>query len=127
MLSYGYWQRRFGGDRAVIGRSIMVDSQTRQIVGVMPQGFRMVTTDFDFMMPLAFDRNALKLAGFGFEGIGRLKSGVPTPASQRRHCAHDSHLDGFLVQRAGHQSSHLREMENHSRLPLVEAASRSAV
>ena len=28
MLSYGYWQRRFGGDRAVIGRNIMVDSQS---------------------------------------------------------------------------------------------------
>src|ERR1700684_940336 len=39
MLSYGYWQRRFGGDRSVIGSSIEVDSQPRQIVGVMPQGF----------------------------------------------------------------------------------------
>ena len=42
MLSYGYWQRRFGGDPSVIGRSIEVDSQPRQIVGVMPQGFRLV-------------------------------------------------------------------------------------
>src|SRR5580658_2319107 len=35
MLSYGYWQRRFGGDRTVMGRSIMVDSRSREIVGVM--------------------------------------------------------------------------------------------
>ena len=27
MLSYGYWQRRFGGDRSVIGRNIDIDSQ----------------------------------------------------------------------------------------------------
>ena len=40
MLSYGYWQRRFGGDRGVIGRSLQVDGQTRTIVGVMPRGFR---------------------------------------------------------------------------------------
>ena len=40
MLSYGYWQRRFGGDRGVIGRNIQVDSQAREIVGVMPRGFR---------------------------------------------------------------------------------------
>src|SRR5215467_3346208 len=33
MLSYGYWQRRFGGDRTVIGRNIMLDSQSREIVG----------------------------------------------------------------------------------------------
>ena len=39
MLSYGYWQRHFGGDPSVIGRNIQVDSQTREIVGVMPQGF----------------------------------------------------------------------------------------
>ena len=46
MLSYGYWQRRFGGDRSVIGRSIDVDAQPREIVGVMPQGFRLVNAGF---------------------------------------------------------------------------------
>ena len=77
MLSYGYWQRRFGGDPAVIGRSIEVDSQLRQIVGVMPQGFRLVNADFDLLVPLGFDRNKQILAGFGFQGVGRLKPGVP--------------------------------------------------
>jgi len=73
MLSYGYWQRRFGGDRAVIGRNIIVDSLPREIVGVMPKGFRFVDSDFDLTAPLAFDRDKLILAGFGFHGIGRLK------------------------------------------------------
>ncbi|MGB8538155.1 MAG: ABC transporter permease [Acidobacteriaceae bacterium] len=77
MLSYGYWQRRFGGDPSVIGRSIEVDSQPRQIVGVMPQGFRLVNADFDLLVPLGFDRNKQILAGFGFQGIARLKPGVP--------------------------------------------------
>src|SRR5450631_845839 len=36
MISYGYWQRRFGGDKSVIGRNITLDSETREIVGVMP-------------------------------------------------------------------------------------------
>ena len=77
VLSYGYWQRRFGGDRSAIGRSIQIDSQLREIVGVMPQGFRLVNADFDVMAPLAFDRNNQKLAGFGFQGIARLKPGIP--------------------------------------------------
>jgi predicted permease len=77
MLSYGYWQRRFGGDRAVVGRSITVDSRPREIVGVMPEGFRITDTDFDLLVPLAFDR-VLILAGFGYNGIGRLKTGVTT-------------------------------------------------
>ncbi len=75
MLSYGYWQRRFGGDRNVIGRSVQLDSETREIVGVMPRGFRVVDTDFDLLVPLAFDRGTLKLAPFGFNGVGRLKPG----------------------------------------------------
>ena len=76
MLSYGYWQRRFGGDRGVIGRNIIVDSQPREIVGVMPQGFRFVDADFDLAAPLAFDRGKVILAGFGFHGIARLKPGA---------------------------------------------------
>ena len=42
MLGYGYWQRRFGGDRAVLGRGIRVESRPMQIVGVMPRAFRFV-------------------------------------------------------------------------------------
>jgi predicted permease len=76
MLSYGYWQRHFGGDRSAIGRNLMVDSLPRQIVGVMPQGFRVVKSEPDLVLPLAFDRGRVILAGFGFNGIGRLKPGV---------------------------------------------------
>jgi predicted permease len=76
MLSYGYWQRRFGGDRAVVGRNILVDSRSREIIGVMPQGFRFLDADFDLIVPLAFDRGKLILAGFGYHGIARLKPGV---------------------------------------------------
>ena len=76
MLSYGYWQRRFGGDPGVIGRSIQLDAETNEIVGVMPRNFRIADRDFDLLVPLAFDRSTMKLAGFGFNGIGRLKPGV---------------------------------------------------
>src|SRR4030095_16928636 len=65
MLSYGYWQRRFGGDRSVIGSNITVDSLPREIVGVMPQGFHIVNADFDLIAPLALKRNSLILAGLG--------------------------------------------------------------
>jgi predicted permease len=76
MLNYGYWQRRFGGDPSVVGRNITIDSQPRQIVGVMPRGFRIVDRDFDVLIPLAFDRNHQILAGFAYQGIARLKPGV---------------------------------------------------
>ena len=76
MLSYGYWQRRFGGDRGVIGRSLQLDSQTREIVGVMPRGFRVADNEFDLLVPAQFDRSTAILAGFGYNGIARLKPGV---------------------------------------------------
>ena len=76
MLGYGYWQRRFGGDRSVIGRNISVNAKPREIVGVMPRGFRFLNNESDLILPFGFNRSGLRLPGFGFECIGRLKPGV---------------------------------------------------
>jgi predicted permease len=76
MLSYGYWQRHFDGERSAVGRNIIVDSRPREIVGVMPQGFRFVDVDFDVIVPFAFDRGKQILAGFGYQGIARVRPGV---------------------------------------------------
>jgi putative ABC transport system permease protein len=76
MLAHGYWQHRFGGDPSVIGRGIIVEGETREIVGVMPAGFRVLDTDADLIVPLRSDRSRLILPGFGFQGIARLKPGV---------------------------------------------------
>jgi MacB-like periplasmic core domain len=76
MLSYGYWQRRFGGDRSVIGRTIIVDSRPKEIVGVMPQGFRIGNDEADLIFPLAFDRGRITLSGFNYQGVARLRPGI---------------------------------------------------
>ena len=79
MLSYGYWQRRFGGDPGVIGRTISVNSQPRVIAGVMPRGFKIVNYDFDLLVPMALDPVKEQLAGFAYRGIARLRPGVAIP------------------------------------------------
>jgi predicted permease len=76
MLGYGYWQRRFGGDRSVIGRSLSVESRPRVIIGVMPPGFRVVDADVDLILPAQMDRAKAVLPGFGWRGIGRLRPGA---------------------------------------------------
>lgn len=76
VLSYGYWQRRFGGDRGVIGRNIQTNSVSSEIVGVMPQGFRILDQAFDLILPAQFDRSKLSLPGFFLQSVGRLKPGV---------------------------------------------------
>ena len=81
MLSYGYWQRRFGGDRSVVGRTVIVDTRPKEIVGVLPRGFRIGNADADMIFPLAFDRERITLAGAGgggftYQGVARLRPGV---------------------------------------------------
>jgi predicted permease len=79
MLSYGYWQRRFGGDPGVVGRTISVNSQPRVIAGVMPRGFKIVNYDFDLLVPMGLDPVKEILAGFGYRGIARLRPGITIP------------------------------------------------
>jgi predicted permease len=76
LLTHGYWQRRFGGDRAVLGRTMMIDSRTRTVIGVMPEGFRFLDADTDVILPQRFDRARVFLGNFSFEGIARLKPGA---------------------------------------------------
>ena len=77
LLSYDYWQRRFGGDPGAVGRGITVDSRPRRIIGVMPRSFfRLMGQDPDLFIPLRLDRNRLHLGDLGFLGIARLKRGV---------------------------------------------------
>jgi hypothetical protein len=40
MLSYGYWQRKFGSNPGAVGRMITLDGKPRQIIGVLPKGFQ---------------------------------------------------------------------------------------
>ncbi|MCC6202980.1 MAG: ABC transporter permease, partial [Gammaproteobacteria bacterium] len=76
LLGHRYWQRRFGGDPNVIGKTVTVDSLTTEIVGVMPQGFRFGDSDADLIAPMRFDRARLGPAPFCCVGIARLKPGV---------------------------------------------------
>src|SRR5688572_9375741 len=47
LLSYGYWQDRFGGDPNVVGQRLEIDSVLTEIVGVMPRGFRFGDAEAD--------------------------------------------------------------------------------
>jgi predicted permease len=81
MLGYGLWQRRFGGDPSVVGRTIPFSARPMLVVGVMPRNFRIGDTEPDVIWPAGFDRERLTLAGssgatFNYHAVARLKPGV---------------------------------------------------
>jgi predicted permease len=77
LLTYGYWRRKFGGDASVIGRNIVVDGKSRQIIGVLPQRFHFLDReDPALITPFQFDRNKVHLGNFSYNGLARLKPGV---------------------------------------------------
>jgi predicted permease len=77
MLTYGYWRRKFGGDSSAIGRNIIVDGKSRQIIGVLPQPFHFLDRDDPALItPFQFDRSKVNLGNFSYDGLARLKPGV---------------------------------------------------
>jgi len=77
LLSYGYWRQKFGGASSVIGRLITVDGKPREIIGVLPQGFRFLDEqDPAIIVPFKWDRSKTKLGNFSYRALARLKPGV---------------------------------------------------
>jgi predicted permease len=73
LLSHGYWQRKFGGERSVLDQVLTVNSRPHQIIGVMPPEFRF--REYDVILPLQINRGRLSPV-FRLNGIARLKPGV---------------------------------------------------
>jgi putative ABC transport system permease protein len=76
MLTYGYWQTKFGGDRSIIGRTITLDGRSREVIGVLPEGFRFLDTHPAIILPIQFDRSKVYLGMFNYGAIARLKPGA---------------------------------------------------
>jgi predicted permease len=78
ILTHDYWQRRFGGDRSVIGRRLIADSNPVEVIGVMPEGFRFLDMEpaAEVIVLAAFDRSRMSIGGFNFSSLARLKPGM---------------------------------------------------
>ncbi|HZS04924.1 MAG TPA: ABC transporter permease [Blastocatellia bacterium] len=82
VLSYGLWQRRFGGDRNIIGRELAIDGENYAVVGVMPPGFQ-YPPRAEMWAPLGFYHPGMKARGAHFlRPVARLKPGVTREQAQ---------------------------------------------
>jgi len=78
ILSHGLWERRFGGDPGLLGKSIAIDGAQVNVVGIMPPGFFFPNRQTELWMPLAINPSS-RMAGRGMhilDVIGRLRPGV---------------------------------------------------
>jgi len=77
ILGYGYWRRRFGADRSVIGRTITVYGKPQEIIGILPANFRFLDEpDPALVLPFKFDRAKTLLGNYSYHAVARLRPGM---------------------------------------------------
>jgi putative ABC transport system permease protein len=81
VLSYRAWQSNFGGDPAIVGKSILLDDQAYSVVGVMPASFAFPNEGGIWCTP-GFDLKQITRSHHGMFAVGRLKSGVKLEQAQ---------------------------------------------
>jgi len=95
VLTHDFWTEAFAGDRTVVGRSVVIDDRTVEIVGVLPPEADAVR-DVDLWMPLQQD--GTESVGWGLDGIGRLAPGVTVEQARDELTAiHKGMVDEFPV------------------------------
>jgi putative ABC transport system permease protein len=84
LLSYGLWLRRFGGDKSIVGRSILLNGVATKVLGVMPKGFFFRERNVDYWTPLSFtpERWAQRNNHF-LNVVARMKPGVTKERAQK--------------------------------------------
>ena len=83
LLGYGLWQRRFGGDPGVVGRSISLNGEPHVVVGVMRRDFAFPTRDYEIYTPLTFDPEELvNRMNYSYLAVARLRPGVSVEQAQ---------------------------------------------
>jgi predicted permease len=95
VLSDGAWKRRFGGDAAIVGRTIQLDWRTYTVIGVAPPGFYGLTDKAEAWIPFSMEGSATDLDNRGtvwFMVLARLKTGVSRTRAQAELDAISSNL-----------------------------------
>jgi putative ABC transport system permease protein len=75
-ISHEYWRRAFAANPNAIGQSLVVNGRAREVIGVLPEGFRFLRYDPEVIVPLRLNRAEVRLGQFNYQAVARLKPGV---------------------------------------------------
>jgi putative ABC transport system permease protein len=83
LLSYGLWQRRFGGETNILGKTLTVDGKAITVIGIVPGNQAVPFNKFELWIPFALDAQRANSHGDRFlRTIGRLKPGITLKQAQ---------------------------------------------
>jgi putative ABC transport system permease protein len=83
VLREGFWQRRFGGDATLIGRSLMLSGEPHEIIGVIPEGFRPIVNQVaEIWRPSRIDTANPSRGSVVLRAVARLPEGVSLEQAQ---------------------------------------------
>jgi len=100
VIAYETWQRRLGGKPDVIGSSFHVDGEPRTVIGVMPQGFKLVPWEDGIAFWAANDLRRIPQARWQ-TFVGRLKPGVSLAAAEAEATSISRHVLEARGEKAG--------------------------
>ncbi len=83
LLGHGFWERRFGGDTAIVGRKIDVEGYPMTVVGVLPPNAQLPNYKVDLWMPVYTYPEMEAISNHTYNAIGRLRPGVSVSDAQR--------------------------------------------
>jgi putative ABC transport system permease protein len=113
LLSYGLWQREFGGDPSVLGRKVLLDQIPYTVTGVMPQSFYFPNRDAQFWTVQRFaptdfeDRTDTYIYG-----IARLKQGIALAQARAEVRGIAAQLERSYPKELAHTSANLLLLKN---------------
>jgi putative ABC transport system permease protein len=87
VLSHGLWQRKFSGQRSIVGQTLRLDSVPHTIIGVLPESFQFPVRDMDAWVPLRPTPAERQTRAFWLEPVARLRPGVSIEQAQQEMSA----------------------------------------
>jgi predicted permease len=96
ILSYGFWQERYGGDASILAQDLRIDGRPYTIVGVLPEGFDFLgVRESRFYVPIPYtpeERTPERLHNNNFQMIARLRPGATIEQATQQIAALDAGL-----------------------------------
>jgi len=102
IVSYGFWQRHFGGRADTLGQTVVLNSLSRTIVGIMPKGFAFPEGKTEVWLPIPTTEYRSQRSAMWLQVIGRLKAGVTVARAQEDMDRVNADIRARVPQQAGY-------------------------